>query len=356
MGLNVSFWNNKKVFLTGNTGFKGSWITELLINLGAKVYGFSLQENTEPCLYEILDLNSEIKQTFSDIRDYNALDSSMNKFKPDILIHMAAQPLVRPSYHDPRYTYETNVMGTVNVLEVAKNINSIKSILVVTSDKCYKNLEVEYSYKETDFLGGHDPYSNSKACSDLIATSYYQSFFSIKEVGLGIARAGNVIGGGDWSKNRIIPDLVRAYSKNKPLIIRYPNAMRPWQYVLDPIYGYLLLVEKIWEDQASFSGPWNFGPATDKNKSVEYVCNRITKLWGKNSNWISEESKDQMHEATLLMLDSEKAKKNILWKPKFDINRAIDQTIKWYLAYYDGQDMKNITKMEIDNYLGNHDE
>ena len=243
MEINKSFWKNKKVFITGHTGFKGSWLSIWLLEMGAEIYGYSLSTRTNPNLYDILELNKKMTSFSGDIRDYKKLKKVISRISPDILIHMAAQPLVRDSYNDPVYTYETNVLGTVNVLDVARHVNSIASILVVTSDKCYENIEKNYSYKESDNLGGYDPYSSSKGCAELVASAYYKSFFHQKAIGLATVRAGNVIGGGDWSKDRIIPDAIRAFSNDNDLIIRNPKAIRPWQFVLDPLFGYLLLIE-----------------------------------------------------------------------------------------------------------------
>ena len=354
MELELSFFRNKKVFLTGNTGFKGSWITLILNELGASVFGYSLKAETNPNMFEILSLESTIDQTFDDIRNYDALADSLKNCDPDIIIHFAAQPLVRESYDNPRYTYETNVMGTVNLLDIAKELNSLKSVLVITSDKCYKNNEIDYAYMENDALGGHDPYSNSKSCADLIASSYYDSFFSQRGVGLGIARAGNIIGGGDWSKDRIIPDAVRAFSSENVLEIRSPDAVRPWQYILDPLFGYLSLIKNLSLDQNLFSGPWNFGPAMNSNESVRYICNKIVNKWGNKSKWVVKKSQKKMHEANLLMLNSEKAIEKIKWSPKYDTSKAIKKTIDWYKKYYKEMDMLEFTKKEIKHYYENY--
>ena len=354
MELELSFFRNKKVFLTGNTGFKGSWITLILNELGALVYGYSLKTETNPNMYEILNLENTINQTFDDIRNYDALKNSLKKCNPDIIIHFAAQPLVRDSYENPKYTYETNVMGTVNLLDIAKELDSLKSVLVITSDKSYRNNETDYAYIENDSLGGHDPYSNSKACADLIASSYYNSFFSHIGVGLAIARAGNIIGGGDWSKDRIIPDAVRAFSLGKTLEIRNPDSVRPWQYILDPLFGYLSLIKNLSLDQNLFSGPWNFGPSIKSNESVKYVCDKIINKWGNNSQWVVKNSQRKLHEANLLMLNSGKASEKIKWSPKYDTNKAINKTIDWYKRYYREMDMLELTIKEIEHYYKNY--
>ena len=351
MGLDISFFKGKKVFITGNTGFKGSWLTAFLLEIGAEIFGYSLEDNTKPCMYDILDIKNNIAQTFGDIRNYDLLRKSLIESRPDIIIHLAAQPLVRDSYVNPRYTYETNILGTVNVLDIAKVLESVKSLLIITSDKCYSNLETNYSYKEDDPLGGHDPYSSSKACADLISTSYYKSFFANNGVGLAIARSGNIIGGGDWSKDRVVPDAIRAYSSDNILEIRNPNAIRPWQYILDPLYGYLLLITHLSKDQKTFSGPWNFGPSTLSNDSVRYVCDRMTKLWGNNSKWIINNPNETIHEANLLMLNSDKASERIEWRPKYNTDEAIDRTINWYQKYYRDLDMIKLTYNEINNYM-----
>ncbi len=352
MELNKKFWNNKKVFLSGHTGFKGSWLSLWLHKLNANVYGYSLKPSTSPSLFDSLGLNNKISSKIGDIRNYDTVKKSIDEFKPEILIHMAAQPLVRDSYLNPVFTYETNVMGTVNILEVARNTNSIKSILVITSDKCYHNLEKNYHYKESDSLGGYDPYSSSKGCADIVSSAYYNSYFSNQEVGLSIARAGNVIGGGDWSKDRIIPDAMRAFSERRDLIVRNPQSIRPWQFVLDPLSGYLKLIEELSSHPANYSGPWNFGPKKEDSETVKYICDSIVSLWGHNAKWVSQEN-ETLHEASLLQLDSKKAYESLSWSPKYDLNTTLEKTIKWYTNYYSKNiDLMKYTLNQIDDFLG----
>ena len=352
MELKQNFWKNKKIFVTGHNGFKGSWLSLWLYELGTKIFGYSLKPATQPNLYSILNLDNKINSENGDIRDYNKLNEKISIVKPEILIHMAAQPLVRDSYLDPVYTYETNIMGTVNVLDIARKTDSIKSILVITSDKCYENIEKNYYYKESDSLGGHDPYSSSKGSADIVASAYYNSFFLKKGIGLSIARAGNIIGGGDWSKDRIIPDAMRAFASKKDLIIRSPNSVRPWQFIFDPLFGYLLLIEKLSENPTDFSGPWNFGPKKGTDQSVKFICDKIASHWSKKANWIAQ-SDNEFHEANLLLLNSDKAKDKLSWESKYDLNVTLEKTIKWYSNYYNkDKDMLKFTIKQINDYLG----
>ena len=352
MELDKKFWKNKKVFLSGHTGFKGSWLTQWLHNLNANVYGYSLEPSTSPSLFNSLELKNKIYSQIGDIRNYDLLKKSIDEFKPEILIHMAAQPLVRDSYLNPVFTYETNIMGTVNILDIAKNTNFINSILVVTSDKCYHNLEKNYYYKESDSLGGYDPYSSSKGCADIVSSAYYNSYFFKQEVGLSIARAGNVIGGGDWSKDRIIPDAIRAFSKNSKLIVRNPQSIRPWQFVLDPLFGYLKLIEKLSQSPLDYSGPWNFGPKKEDSDSVKHICDRIVSLWGHDAKWVSEDSENP-HEANLLQLDSKKANESLDWFSRYNLKTTLEKTINWYTNYYsEDMDLIKYTTNQIDDFLG----
>jgi len=277
--MDLNFWKNKKVFITGSSGFKGSWLTFWLIKLGADVCGYSLSKNENNLLFNKLKIEKNSEQIFADIRDFENLKKSINKFKPEIIIHMAAQSLVRESFEKPIYTFETNIIGTANLLEISKQLNNIKSILVITSDKCYENVEKNISYKETDKMGGHDPYSASKGCTEIISASYYRSFFKDRnDVSLATARAGNVIGGGDWAIDRLIPDFVRAIKNKSPLEIRYPNSLRPWQYVLEPLRGYLMLIEKQHENKSKFSEAWNFGPYEENTISVKKLIDNLNLL------------------------------------------------------------------------------
>lgn len=357
MGSNISrsFWNGKKVFLTGHTGFKGSWLSVLLCNLGAELYGYSLAPLSPKSMYELCQIESILHNTeLSDIRDRNSLIKAVTRFKPDIVIHMAAQSLVRNSYIDPVGTYETNVMGTVNLLEACKKVSSIKSIIVVTTDKCYENTEQIWPYREFDRLGGFDPYSNSKACCELVVEAYRNSFFPLQEgIGLATARAGNVIGGGDWSNDRLIPDFVRASYENKKLVIRNPGAIRPWQHVLDPLNGYLLLAENLYEgvNLQLFSGAWNFGPSESSNASVSDVLNLLSLQNPRQVEWTSSLG-DEPHEANALKLDATKARKYLGWNSRLNLHAAIKETINWYNQSYSNPELSlKVTSEQIQSYM-----
>lgn len=339
-------YKNRKVLVTGHTGFKGSWLTAWLTQMGANVSGYSLEPNTNPAIFNILKLQNNINHTIADIRDYESLTKAINNFKPEIIFHMAAQPLVRYSYKHPRYTYETNVMGTVNLLEAARNCDSVKVFINVTSDKCYENIEKVYAYKETDRFGGHDPYSNSKGASELI-TSAYRNI--MPDIAVASGRAGNVIGGGDWSEDRLIPDCVRAISNNQEIIIRNPNATRPWQHVLEPISGYLHLASVLWQNPDKYTEGWNFGPEHDSVLPVGNVVSELINLWGQGSYKVVADNK--MHEAGLLMLDITKAKQNLNWQPVYTIQQALNETVSWYKDYYAGGNLIELTEKQISNYI-----
>lgn len=347
--INANFWRGKKVFLTGHTGFKGSWMSLWLQYLEAKVSGYSLSPSTSPSLFTEAHVEEGMVSTIGDVRDYKSLYDAIAKAEPEILIHMAAQPLVRQSYVDPVGTYETNVMGTVHILEAARSIKSIKAIVNVTTDKCYENKEWIWGYREDEPLGGRDPYSNSKACSELVTSAYRQSFLNELGVAVATARAGNVIGGGDWAKERLIPDILDAYEKGLPLVVRNPNAIRPWQHVLDPLQGYLLLAESLVKHGASFAGAWNFGPNTQVSKSVSWIADELSSLWGSPTKWILDSSV-QPHEAKYLKLDSSKAVERLCWKPKLELGEALSWIIEWTNEYAAGRSMREITVAQIDRY------
>jgi len=353
---NKSFWKDKKVLLTGHTGFKGSWLCLWLKHLGANLSGLSLPGDvSKPNLYNILGLKEKVNDQRGNIIDFDFCCYIVEKVKPDIIIHMAAQPLVRESYATPWSTFNTNVMGTTNILEAARSCNTIKAIIVVTSDKCYKNVEKDKAFVETDSLGGYDPYSGSKACAEIVATAYYQSFFKNKFVGLATARAGNVIGGGDWSADRLIPDAVKAWSRNEKLIIRYPKATRPWQHLLEPLSGYLTLTEHLWKNPDEFSGPWNFGPDNNSVKTVQDTVELAVREWGGPVEWESAND-NHLYEATLLHLNSDKAQSMLGWKPYIDFDKAVLETISWYREFYsNNQDLKKLTLDQLIEYENIHD-
>ena len=350
------FFKNKKVLITGNTGFKGSWLTQVLLMTGVKIFGFALKPNTNPSLFEILKQEDEIEQIYGDIRNFAQVNESVKKFKPDIIFHLAAQPIVRLSYDNPLYTYETNTLGTANILEAIR-VNQVRAGVVITTDKVYKNTENSTYFKEEDALGGFDPYSSSKSCADLITESYLKSFFNVNDYGkkhftlICSARAGNVIGGGDWAKDRLVPDLIRAFfTENKKLTSRNPKSIRPWQFVLEPLSGYIALAEKLYQGDISKSGAWNFGPEKKDIIPVEQIIKIfIRKL--KKGEYIIEENAIK-HEDKVLRLDISKAKKELGWKPKYDIKQAVEETAVWYETYYrQKRKIKTITTDQIKKYF-----
>jgi CDP-glucose 4,6-dehydratase len=355
MGLNQDFWNGKKVFVTGHTGFKGSWLLLLLDYLGAQISGYALEPNTDPNFFSLIKKKINIHSNIGDIRDYDHLSSIIKLFKPEIVIHMAAQPLVRLSYDDPINTYSTNVIGTVNILEILKNTESVKSVLNVTSDKCYENREQQKGYVESDRLGGFDPYSNSKACSELVTQSYLNSFYTDKNIGLSSARAGNVIGGGDWSEDRLIPDFIRAVFNNTPLEIRKPNAVRPWQHVIEPLAGYLVLCEKLYENPNKFSSSWNFGPNDSDLVSVESIIKEMISLLNRSDfNFSLNQFVGNKHETNILKLNSSKSQKHLNWQLKWNYKKALIETINWYKTFYNGEDIVEFSQKQIKKYLKDH--
>ncbi len=346
-----AFWNNKRVLITGHTGFKGSWMTRLLVMLGAKVCGMSLSPNTKPSLFDILDLSKEIEHNIADIKKFKNISKVVQSFNPEIIFHMAAQPLVSKSYKRPIQTIQTNVIGTVNLLEVARrNECSIKAIVNVTSDKVYYNVNTDREFKETDPLGGSDIYSSSKACSDLLTTSYAYSFLEEKKIFLASARSGNVIGGGDWADNRLLPDLVRTHLSNKNLCIRSPSSIRPWQHVLEPISGYIMLAQRLYTNGEKFAGSWNFGPQKDDCISVSSLLKRISQQSKWSVNWRLGKYKD-FKEMYKLKLNSSKSKSKLGWEQTWGLDKALLQTLTWYDCWLDNKDMNTITNHQIDQYL-----
>lgn len=350
------FWFGKKVFLTGHTGFKGGWLTVWLSSMGAKVTGYSLPPNTVPNLYSAVKIESLCEQSnFGDIRHLEHLTSILLQSMPEIVIHMAAQPLVRHSYDNPVETYSTNVMGTVHILEAIRACDSVKAVVVVTSDKCYENKEWLWGYRETDSMGGYDPYSNSKSCTELVVAAYRQSFFpehdfSKHGVAIATARAGNVIGGGDWSANRLIPDAIKAFEVDQPLVIRNPKAVRPWQHVLEPLSGYLILAKSLYQHGASFSGGWNFGPIDTDMRMVEDVINLMIKQWGGALSW-QQESLHQPHETCLLKLDCTKARLLLGWNSIWTLEESVELIVNWHQAFQRKEDMLSVTLGQIQSYV-----
>ena len=329
----MNFWSGKRVLITGHTGFKGSWLTQVLLHLGAKVQGYSLAPSTEPSLFQICELETKMSHHLGDIRNFEKVRQCFQSFKPEIVLHLAAQALVRPSYALPLENFETNIMGTANVLEACRELKDLKAVLIVTSDKCYENLGLKKSFQETDPMGGHDPYSASKAAAEIVTTSYTKSFFSKNRVGLASARAGNVIGGGDWSQDRLIPDLMRAYSSQKEMVVRNPTSVRPWQHVLDALDGYLILTQKLYEQGQTFAGGWNFGPTKVETKTTQDILESARKIWPDLPRWQLAQG-DQVYEAEYLMLNCEKAQQLLHWQALMNFQQALDKTIRWYQCFY----------------------
>ncbi len=352
--MNKSFWRGRKVFITGHTGFKGGWLSIWLQSLGAELSGFALEPPTSPSLFNVASVGEGMTSIVGDIRDKESLMHAMMIARPEVVIHMAAQPLVRYSYDHPVETFSTNVMGTVHLLEAVRAVGTVRSVVVVTSDKCYENKEWVWGYRENEPMGGYDPYSSSKGCSELVVSSYRSSFFnpisySKHGVALASARAGNVIGGGDWAVDRLIPDILRAVEIGKPVTIRNPNAVRPWQHVLEPLMGYLMLAEKLYELGPELAEGWNFGPNEDDAKPVDWIVEKITNKWGNGASWLLD-GQVHKHEANFLKLDCSKAKSRIGWRPCWQIEYSIDKIINWHQAYLGGDDMKKITLNQIDDY------
>lgn len=346
---NPAFWRGKRVFLTGHTGFKGSWLSLWLQSLGATLQGFALSPPTTPSLFETANVAKGMFNSAGDIRDYATVLAQMRAFQPEIVIHMAAQPLVRLSYKEPLETYTTNIVGTLHVLEAARHCGSVKAIVNVTSDKCYENREWVWGYKEDDSMGGHDPYSSSKACAELVSSSYRTSFLKEAKIALATARAGNVIGGGDWASERLIPDVLRSLQNKEAIVIRNPNAIRPWQHVLEPISGYLLLAENLFTAGELFAEAWNFGPKNEDARPVKWIVDELCKAWGEHMGWVIQKG-NHPHEATFLKLDTSKAQHLLNWTPRWTLDSALKHTIDWHQAWIAGHDMQAFCFKQIAQY------
>lgn len=347
----LGFFRDKRVFITGHTGFKGTWLTQILHDAGAVIQGYSLSPTATQKLFDMLGLRKKVDNTFGDIRDSGLLAKSLNEFQPEIVFHLAAQALVRRSYEDPFETYETNVMGSLNLLQSIRSVKSIKSMVYITSDKCYENQEWNWGYREIDPLGGIDPYSSSKACAEILFSSFQRSFFSDLNLSAATARAGNVIGGGDWSQDRIIPDCIRASEMNSELILRNPNATRPWQHVLEPLSGYLNLAQKLFKYPGKYEGSWNFGPSGQDTRTVEQVARTILKAMGNGAIKIDTRATNP-HEANLLQLNCEKSNQELDWTPKWDVETTIAKTADWYQSVASGSDALEMTRQQIQDYFG----
>lgn len=352
LGMNPDFWVGKKVFLTGHTGFKGSWLALWLQNLGAKVMGYSLSIPTIPSLFQLAKISTGMASSIEgDVRDFAHLKQTISKFQPEIVIHMAAQSLVQMGYQDPITTYSTNVIGTVHLLQAIREVGSARVIVNVTSDKCYSSCIDAPRHRETDLLGGDDPYSNSKACSELVTTTFRNAFFNLSDferhgTALASVRSGNVIGGGDWASDRLIPDFVRAVMSKHPLIIRNPNAVRPWQHVLESLSGYLLLAEKLWQDGPRYAESWNFGPLDKDFKPVSWIVKQLVHLWGEDVQWELDVA-HHFKEQTYLKLDCTKARSKLGWIQRANLEQALEWTIEWYKEYKQESDMRKFTEAQI---------
>ncbi len=355
----LNFFRGRRVFITGHTGFKGSWLTLWLLRHGALVSGFSLDVPTSPSLFETLGLAAEIQHFTGDLRDVEYLATVLESVQPEIVFHLAAQPLVRRAYQNPKETFDVNVGGTVNLLEAVRQIESVRAVISVTSDKCYEPRGWDWGYRENDPLGGGDPYSASKAAAEIVVAAYRESFFSVLDeltsgVGLATVRAGNVIGGGDWAEDRLVPDCIRALVADEPISLRHPEAIRPWQHVLEPLAGYLTLARRLWDEPQKFSGAWNFGPSPDSTRSVAELVQEITRLWG-YGQWKRNDGNASTHprETHCLRLCSDKAMSLLSWRPQWSLPAALKQTVEWYRAFYwhrSGPKLRALCERQIRQY------
>ena len=356
MGINQVFWKNKKVLITGHTGFKGAWLSLWLQDLGAKVIGISLDSPTTPSLYEQANVAKGMISLRQDIRNGEAIKQLFQQHKPEIVFHLAAQPLVRYSYQNPVETYEINVMGTLHVLEGIRSVDSVRSAVMITTDKCYQNKEWVWGYRETDTLGGHDPYSSSKGAAELLISSYRNSYFpqdkySEHKTAIASARAGNVIGGGDWAEDRLIPDIIKAFKNNETVIIRNPKSTRPWQHVLEPLSGYLKLAEQLEKNGDQYAEAWNFGPAEIDARPVQWIVEKMAKLWGENANWIHDKS-EHPHEANYLKLDCSKAHMKLNWYPRWDLSETLLRIVEWHKLKDSHNNYIKLCLTQINDYMG----
>ena len=348
-----NFWKDRRVFITGHTGFKGSWLTLWLTELGAKISAYALDPQPTQTLFDELGISKRIIDARGNISNSSALRTAITDFCPEVVIHMAAQSLVRPSYESPVDTINTNLLGTVNLLESIREIDSVRCALVVTSDKAYQNMDKGLPFTETDPLGGNDPYSASKACAEIVTASYRNSFLrpdGSRPVGLATARAGNVIGGGDWARDRLIPDAIRAFQDHEVLQVRAPHATRPWQHVLEPLSGYILLCEKLFQNPDLYAGAWNFGPRLEGIVPVKEIIDRLVLLYGSNASWNYADSPKPVHESSFLSLDITKAKNDLDWSPRWDLDTTLKATVEWYLAHDHGEDLQTLTINQISDY------
>ena len=351
--MNPEFWRSRKVFVTGHTGFKAGWLSLWLQDVGAEVTGYSLEPPTQPNLFELARISEGMKSISGDVRDLESLRRLLRGSQPEVVFHLAAQPVLRLSYAEPVRTFSTNVLGTVHLLDAVRDVSSVRAVVIITSDKCYENLEDQRAYAETDRLGGADPYSASKAAAELVVATYRRSFFdagkSAGSTGIASVRAGNVIGGGDWAADRLVPDVMRAALEGRPLFIRNPNATRPWQHVLNPLSGYLTLAERLYEAPSKFSESWNFGPHGSDCVPVLAVLQRLRELWGPGLSW-QLDAGPHPHEDNYLKLDCSKAKALLGWEPMWDLDRGLKATAEWYKAYQSHQNLRSITLEQIRSF------
>lgn len=346
----LNFYKGKRVFITGHTGFKGTWLCKILADCGAIVTGYSLEPPTRPSLFELSNVENKINSVIGDIRDLTHLQEAFNKAQPEIVLHLAAQPLVIDSYKNPHYTYETNVMGTVNILECVRLSNTVKSFLNITTDKVYKNNEWEWGYRENEFLDGFDPYSNSKSCSELVTHSYRNSFFADNRTAISTARAGNVIGGGDFAENRIVPDCVRSALKKEQIVVRNPFSTRPYQHVLEPLFAYLLIAEKQYADK-DVIGEYNVGPDECDCITTGELVNIFCSSYGEGLTWVDSSNNNAVHEANFLKLDCSKIKSKLAWKPTWNVDKAIEKTVEWTKMWQSGQAVEMVMKKQIEEFV-----
>lgn len=347
--MSQDFWRGKRVLLTGHTGFKGGWLSLWLQSMGAELKGLALAPPTDPSLFVEAKVAQGMDSEIGDIRDYDVVHQAVATFKPEIVIHMAAQPLVRYSYKNPVETYATNVMGTVHLLEAVRQVGSARVVVNVTTDKCYENKEWAWGYREDEPMGGFDPYSSSKGCSELVTSAYRRSYFSQTGIALASARAGNVIGGGDWAEDRLVPDILRAFEKSHPVVIRNPYSTRPWQHVLEPLSGYLALAEKLWYEPSIYAGGWNFGPVDEDAQPVQWIVERLCSAWGQGARWALD-GENHPHEAGYLKLDISKARHQMGWAPTWALGVALSKIVEWHKVYLAGGDLRSLTESQIQNF------
>ena len=348
--IDAKFWRGKRVFLTGHTGFKGSWLSLWLQSMGAELNGYALAPPTTPALFDEANVAEGMASIIGDVRDYGSLLEALKQSRAEIVIHMAAQPLVRLSYEQPVETYATNVMGTVHLLEAVRQVGGVRAVVNVTTDKCYENNEWVWGYRENEQMGGYDPYSNSKGCSELVTSAYRRSFFQKTDTAIGSARAGNVIGGGDWALDRLVPDILKAFARHEPVTIRFPNSIRPWQHVLEPLSGYLILAQRLYEEGQVFAEAWNFGPRQEDAQPVEWIVNELARKWGADATWHLDRN-HSVHEANYLQLDISKAKKSLKWEPKWSLEEALDLIVEWQKCWLNNGDIKMMSQRQINSYM-----